>query len=200
MLTQEQAQMIKEQILKQIDGWDADENQKEEAKEQIEAMNAEQLEEFIKKNQAMSGEKQECIFCGIAQGKIKSFKIGENKENLAVLEINPLSRGHILILPKAHVKDSDSLPQSSYVLANELAKKIRTFLKPKDVTIEPVNLFGHEIINVIPQYGGEQERKKADEKELEELQKILTQPLEEKKEVPIVKEEKKLEKAPRRIP
>ena len=45
---------------------------------------------------------QGCIFCRIAAGEIPSFKIYEDDEVLAYLDINPFSEGHTLVIPKAH--------------------------------------------------------------------------------------------------
>ena len=43
-----------------------------------------------------------CIFCSIAAGKMPSFKIYEDDVVMAFLDINPVSEGHVLVLPKAH--------------------------------------------------------------------------------------------------
>ena len=50
MIPKEDANKIKEQIIKQIDSWQASEEQKEQAKKQISEMPAEQLEDFLVKN------------------------------------------------------------------------------------------------------------------------------------------------------
>ena len=125
------------------------------------------------------------FFCLIVDGKIPSYKIGENEEAIAVLEINPLSRGHSLIIPKIHVS-KHQIPEKAMELANEIARKLRV-LKPKQVDIKINEVLGHGDIEVIPIYGDEKERKKATEKELKELQdEILNISVEEKK-----KDEKK---------
>ncbi len=43
-----------------------------------------------------------CIFCKIIEGKIPSAKVYETDKVLAFLDINPTSKGHTLIVPKAH--------------------------------------------------------------------------------------------------
>ena len=55
-------------------------------------MTAEEMEIFVKQNNLnhLGGE---CIFCSIVGGKTPSFRIGENEENIAILELNPLSKG-----------------------------------------------------------------------------------------------------------
>ena len=203
MLNQEQAKQIKEQILNQIESWDADEEQKQQAREQIEAMNEEQLEEFLKKQQLSQGQgagkeqKQECIFCSILQSKLPSYKIDENKKALAILEINPLSEGHSIIISKIH----DKLENPAFVLANKIAKRLKRKLKAIEVKIENANLFGHNLVQVIPIYKDVKlEKKKADEKELILLQNKLKAKKHIKKEKPKQIQEIKLEPAPRRVP
>ena len=46
--------------------------------------------------------KNDCIFCAIAAGEIPSFKVYEDDLVLAYLDINPFSKGHTLVIPKAH--------------------------------------------------------------------------------------------------
>jgi histidine triad (HIT) family protein len=44
----------------------------------------------------------DCIFCKIVEGKIPSFKVHEDRETLAFMDINPLTPGHLLVVPKRH--------------------------------------------------------------------------------------------------
>ena len=46
--------------------------------------------------------KNNCIFCAIAAGEIPSFKVYEDDVVLAYLDINPFSKGHVLVIPKEH--------------------------------------------------------------------------------------------------
>lgn len=175
MLSNEQIKQIKEQLLKQIENWS--EPQKSSAEEQIEKMSPEELEEFLIKNNLIR-EKQDskdskntdnqCIFCLIAKEQIPSQKIAENKKALAVLEINPISDGHVLIIPKEHI-NSEKIPIQAFSLAKKVSEKIKSVLKPKKVEIITSENFGHEIINVLPVYNNEHlgmERKKLNEEEL----------------------------------
>lgn len=45
-----------------------------------------------------------CIFCKIAAGEIPSEKVGENEGAFAFLDITPLTRGHVLVIPKEHAE------------------------------------------------------------------------------------------------
>jgi len=216
MLSDEQIEEIKEQIIHQIESWEVSDEHKEQAIGQVKSMNAKQLEEFLKQNEAIKNQNKgedQCPFCLIVQGKIKSFKIAENKEAIAVLEINPLSKGHSIVIPKNHLP-TEKIPFPVLELSKQIAEQIKNKLKPKEISISTSNIMGHSILNVIPSYGKETgERKKADEKQLSELQKKLKiEPKKPKDETPTgvpsdTKSEgkksskpKKLEKAPIRIP
>ena len=45
---------------------------------------------------------KDCIFCRIVRGESPSAKVFENEKVLAFLDINPVSKGHTLVIPKAH--------------------------------------------------------------------------------------------------
>lgn len=47
----------------------------------------------------------ECVFCQIAKKKIPSLIIAENSKAIALLDINPVSDGHTIIIPKKHYCD-----------------------------------------------------------------------------------------------
>lgn len=180
-LTKEQAAIIKEQLLVQVDK--LPQKNKEQIKQYISQLNEEQLEHFLKQNKIQisqpgvtEGAKPlatKCIFCSIIKNEIPSNKIAENKKSIAILEINPLSKGHTLILPLEHTT-IEKIPKQALSLAQKITKRIKTKLKPEDVKIETSSFQGHAIINVIPFYKDQKiEKRKASEKELNQLQSKL---------------------------
>ena len=181
MVTDEQAEQVKQQLLGQLESFP--EEKRDQIKKQILAMNTQDVEEFIKQNKlnhlnssqdqnpSQQGE-QQCIFCSIINGTTKSYKIDENKDNMAILEINPLSKGYSLVLPKKHL-EIEKIPSSSFTLAKSIAKRIKTKFKPQEIQITSKKLFGHSIVEILPLYGDEKERKQATEEELTDLQKQL---------------------------
>ncbi len=206
MLTPEQTVQIKEQLIKQIEKTFPD-DKKELAKKQIEIMDSEQLEKFLEQNKLMKQEtgEQKCIFCSIVFGDISSYKIDENEKAIAVLEINPISKGHSLVIPKNHIDSKEKIPSEAISLAKDISKRIETKFKPNNIKIASTNLFGHEVLNVIPIYKDEtpeSERKPLNPEELLGLQKILKKKIVKK----IIKEIKKPKKIkeklwlPKRIP
>ncbi|MGM0591416.1 MAG: HIT family protein [Halobacteriota archaeon] len=53
---------------------------------------------------------EECIFCRIVDGDIPSRTVYEDESVLAFLDVNPLSRGHTLVIPKAHHERLNDTP------------------------------------------------------------------------------------------
>jgi hypothetical protein len=189
MLTAEQIVQIKSQIIDQIEKT-FPENKKDSAIEKVESMNSEELEEFLKQNNLVKGDSSQCIFCSIVSEEIPSYKIGENEKAIAVLEINPISFGHSIIIPKNHTEKNSEEAKS---LAKEIALRIKK-LKPNKIDIFPSSMFGHQILNVLPIYEDEtinSPRNKATEEELKSLSKTLS---EEKIIKPKKRKEKKTEK------
>ena len=99
MLSEEQESAIRNQLLEHIER-SFPEDKKEQARQQVQLMDSESLEQFLSKNNLISGQNSQCIFCSIIFGDIPSYKVDENSEAIAVLEINPISKGHSLIIPK----------------------------------------------------------------------------------------------------
>ena len=53
----------------------------------------------------------DCIFCAIVEGEIPSRTVYETDDVLAFLDVNPLSRGHTLVVPKAHHERLTDMPE-----------------------------------------------------------------------------------------
>ena len=51
---------------------------------------------------------EDCIFCKIVKGEIPCIKVYENEQVLAFSDINPISEGHTLIIPKTHAEKASS--------------------------------------------------------------------------------------------
>lgn len=81
---------------------------------------------------------KDCVFCKIASKEILSYAVYEDKNVLAFLDINPLSEGHALVIPKEHfesIHDIDEKILRDVILA---AKKIA--LKMKEVLNADANI------------------------------------------------------------
>jgi len=199
MLTDEQLKEIKKQIIKQIDE-NFPEDKKVFTKNQIQSMTPMEFENFLIENNIIRDANdteiptQECIFCSIKEGKVDSFKINENNEAIAILEINPVSKAHTLIIPKEH---DSKIPESIIDFANKTAEKIKEVFSPKNIEISESELFGHKLLNIIPIYEKSSlERKKASKEELSEIQNQIIN--NEKKEIKLDKVQEKEPEIPKR--
>jgi histidine triad (HIT) family protein len=215
-LNQEQIEEYKKQIIQQIDSTFS-EDKKGPAIERIKLMNNGEFIEFLKKNKLLgsdSGEEDEetagtsssqTPFRLIAEGKLPSYRIDENKEAIAVLEINPISKGHVLIIPKKAIIAPAKISKSIIALAKKISKKIEKEFKPKEVITSSNNVLGEIIVNILPIYSNEtlsSPKKQASKEELENLKSILEnkQKLQKVKQPKIKKIEESKIWFPRRIP
>ena len=69
---------------------------------------------------------ENCIFCKIAAGEIPSATIYEDDDFRVILDIEPASKGHALILPKEHYANLYELPEELASKALIVAKKVVT--------------------------------------------------------------------------
>lgn len=72
-----------------------------------------------------------CIFCKIINNEISSYKIYENDMVLCFLDINPLSSGHTLIIPKKHFKNISDIDSKYLSSINDATKYVYNLLMSK---------------------------------------------------------------------
>ncbi|HNZ51978.1 MAG: HIT domain protein [Candidatus Diapherotrites archaeon ADurb.Bin253] len=197
-LSKEEIENFKKKIILNIET-NFPEERKAAAVEKIKSMNDNEFIEFLKNNDLIESEKEgkenrnnnSTPFRMIIEEKIPSYKIQENKEAVAVLEINPISEGHTIVIPKKPIADSKKITKEIISLANKVAKTIKNKLKPKEVSISPSSVLGEIIINILPIYTNEtinSNKKQISQEKLEELKKILeTKPKLKKEKKPTVK-------------
>ena len=81
----------------------------------------------------------DCVFCMIRDGKIPSAKIYDDARTLAFMDINPLSRGHCLVAPKAHAATLYEVDLEDFKAVAATAKKIASAIK-RSLTPDGLNL------------------------------------------------------------
>ncbi|KAI8643323.1 HIT-like domain-containing protein [Parasitella parasitica] len=72
----------------------------------------------------MSNLTDDCLFCKIIRGEIGSLKIIETDKSYSFLDINPLSEGHALVIPKYHAEFFHQVPDDILADMLPLAKKV----------------------------------------------------------------------------
>ena len=107
--------------------------------------------------------KNDCIFCAIAAGEIPCFKIYEDADFLAYLDINPFSEGHALVIPKTHVTGlldaSDDLLAALVACVKKVAAHLKTALPCDGFNILQNNgaaagqTVPHLHFHIVPRYG-----------------------------------------------
>ncbi|MBQ3142221.1 MAG: HIT domain-containing protein [Bacilli bacterium] len=113
----------------------------------------------------------DCIFCKIIEGSIPSKTIYEDEIVKVFMDINPNSMGHLLIIPKKHIKDLTEMDDETFGHMNSVIKKMYTLLKEKlnfdglrvlqnNGIIQEVK---HYHIHMVPYYKHISEEKSVDE-------------------------------------
>ncbi len=132
---------------------------------------------------------KDCIFCKIANGEIPSKTLYEDEMFRVILDLNPATRGHALILPKAHAADLYGLPEETaskiLVLAKELAVSMRDRLHCDGLNLVQNNgeaagqTVPHFHLHMIPRYVGDGQTLgwapgEATQEDLEEVRAVMT--------------------------
>lgn len=95
------------------------------------------------------------IFTKIIAGEIPSYKIHENERFYAFLDINPLAKGHTLVVPKVETDYlfdlEDDLLGDMMVFAKEIARAIDQTIECKRVGVAVLGLeVAHAHIHLVP--------------------------------------------------
>jgi histidine triad (HIT) family protein len=97
----------------------------------------------------------ETIFSKIIKGEIPCYKIAENEQFLAILDIQPLKEGHVLVIPKVSVDYlfdlEDELLGEMIIFSKQVSKRIKSAFSCKKIGITVIGLeVPHAHIHLIP--------------------------------------------------
>ncbi|AND79843.1 HIT family protein [Streptococcus pantholopis] len=105
---------------------------------------------------------ENCLFCKIAEGQIPSAKVYEDEHTLAFLDISQTTKGHMLLIPKKHVRNTlemdEGLAQTVFARLPKLARALQKATKAGGMNIINNNeeIAGqtvfHAHIHLIPRY------------------------------------------------
>lgn len=76
-----------------------------------------------------------CIFCRIVQGEIPAIKVAETAKTLAFMDLNPLSDGHVLVIPKTHAQYLHNLPDDSMADLGPVLRRVAGAIGAKDYNV-----------------------------------------------------------------
>ena len=107
-----------------------------------------------------------CVFCKIINGEIPSYKIYEDDDILAFLDVNPVSSGHTLIIPKKHTLDlleiDDSILEKIVMKSKDIANLLIKKLDADGFTLVQNNGIAQEVkhfhLHIIPKYTKDRKR------------------------------------------
>lgn len=72
-----------------------------------------------------------CVFCKIINGDIPSYTIYEDDILKVFMDIKPDVNGHLLIIPKEHILDMDTIDDETLCYMMMIARKMKKLLKEK---------------------------------------------------------------------
>ena len=77
---------------------------------------------------------ENCLFCKIVAGTIPSTKVYEDESILAFRDINPQAPVHVLVIPKAHIQDTDGVTTENSNLVAHIFEVIPQIAKAEGLT------------------------------------------------------------------
>jgi histidine triad (HIT) family protein len=107
----------------------------------------------------------DCIFCKVLAGELPATIVDEDERTISFMDIAPATRGHALVIPRAHSADLLSVEQddlaAAALAAQRLARRMKERLKADGVNL--LNSCGavafqtvfHFHLHVIPRYEGD---------------------------------------------
>ncbi len=103
---------------------------------------------------------KECIFCKIAAGKAQAYRVYEDELSMGILDINPFSQGHCLVISKRHVPWWHDLTEeevrSLFSVSQVIARKLKKVFKPDFVCLYARGRrIPHTHIFLVPTYAGD---------------------------------------------
>jgi histidine triad (HIT) family protein len=107
----------------------------------------------------------DCIFCKIVAGEIPSTRVHEDERTIAFMDINPGTRGHLLVIPREHATDLLEISLQDLDACAHTAKLLTERVKER-LGADGVNLLNscgqaawqtvfHFHLHVIPRYAGD---------------------------------------------
>ncbi len=134
---------------------------------------------------------KDCLFCKIINGDVPSTKIYEDENSYAFLDINPINRGHTLLVPKKHSRNffdaDDKTLQQLVIVSKKLSVAIKDGVSADGINIhinnEPTagQVIFHTHLHIIPRFSDDNikmwERGEYKESEKEETAKKIKEQL-----------------------
>ena len=76
----------------------------------------------------------DCIFCKVIAGEIPSELVDEDERTVAVMDINPATRGHVVVITRAHAENLFEVSDEDLLAVMQMARRVAERMRE---TIEP---------------------------------------------------------------
>jgi histidine triad (HIT) family protein len=104
----------------------------------------------------------DCIFCKIVGGELPATRVAEDDRTVTFMDINPATRGHVLVVPREHTRDLLEIDPEDLDAVNRAGQKIAQVMGER-LGADGVNLLNscgraawqtvfHFHLHVIPRY------------------------------------------------
>ena len=104
----------------------------------------------------------DCIFCKIVAGELPATIVDQDERTVAFMDINPATRGHLLVIPREHARDLLEIDQEDLAAVVNTAQRMaaRVFERLDADGVNLINSCGaaawqtvfHFHVHVIPRY------------------------------------------------
>lgn len=113
----------------------------------------------------MAARDPHCLFCKIVEGEVPATIVAEDERTVAFMDINPATRGHALVIPRAHARDVHEIDGGDLEAVAAAAQRIAA-RAVQQLGADGVNLLNssgaaawqtvfHFHLHVIPRYEGD---------------------------------------------
>lgn len=119
-------------------------------------------------NRWLAGEHGPCWVCAVVDGTAKAFVVSETPNVLALVSPVPLNPGHVLVVPRRHIRDLYQLPEELagpiLATAGRIARAAKRAFSADGVALRQHNdaAGGQEVfhfhLHVIPRFAGDADR------------------------------------------
>ena len=107
----------------------------------------------------------DCLFCKIAAGELPATVVREDERTIAFMDINPGTRGHLLVIPRAHATDLLEIDRADLAACSTAAQELARLVSER-LGADGVNLINscgraawqtvfHFHLHVLPRYAGD---------------------------------------------
>jgi len=83
----------------------------------------------------------DCVFCRVVAGALESSRVYEDEDVLAFMDIQPVTEGHLLVIPKRHAAYLADLDEQLGTSLFRIGQRLAAALRSSGLPCEGVNLF-----------------------------------------------------------